>query len=64
MLTRPTALDGLLQPPSRLVVVEDLRPAFQNNVADDLGHGAEIVERVQRQHVVTTAERADTSHEP
>jgi len=47
------APDGRLQSPSRLVFVEDFRPAIQRDLADDLGHGLEILKRIQRQRPVT-----------
>lgn len=42
------APDGRLQPPSRLILVEDFRSAIQRDLADDLGHGFEILEGIQR----------------
>jgi hypothetical protein len=51
-LARLAVLDGLLQPPPRLLVVEDFRPALQRNLGDDFGHGTEVLESLQRQHVV------------
>src|SRR5271169_2766480 len=55
------APDGRLQPPSRLVIVEDFRPAIQRDLADDLGHGFEILERIQRQHAVTPSHESRRS---
>jgi hypothetical protein len=34
-------LDGRLQPPPRLVIVEDFRPALQRDLANDLSHNPE-----------------------
>ena len=42
------APDGRLQTPSRLVIVEDFRSAIQRDLADDLGHGFEILGGIQR----------------
>jgi hypothetical protein len=36
------APDGQVQPPSRLVLVEDFRSEIQRDLANDLGHGFEI----------------------
>src|SRR5271163_4845302 len=52
-VARLAALDGRLQPPSRLVIVEDFRPAIQRDLAKDLGHGFQILDGIRRQHAVT-----------
>src|SRR5271169_1510472 len=52
-LARLAALDRRLQRPPRLVIVEDLWPAIQRNLANDLGHGFEVLEGIQRQQVIT-----------
>src|SRR5271169_5400550 len=50
---RLAARDGRLQPPPRLVIVEDFRPALQRDLTNDLCHGFEILEGIQRQHAIT-----------
>jgi hypothetical protein len=45
-LARLAALDGRLQPPSRLVIVEDFRPAIQRDLTNDLGHGFQILDGI------------------
>jgi hypothetical protein len=47
-LARLAVLDGLLQPPPHLLVVEDFWPALERNLTDDFGHGTEILESLQR----------------
>src|SRR4051794_16296321 len=47
-LAGPAALDGLLQPPAGLLVVEHLGAALQGDRAEDLDHGVQVLDRVQR----------------
>jgi hypothetical protein len=42
-LASVAAFDGLLQPPAGFRVVEDFQPTIPRDVADDLGHGCEVV---------------------
>ncbi len=46
VLTRLAALDGALQPPAGVLVVQQVRPVVQDDLADDLGHGVEVLQGV------------------
>src|SRR3954471_21318783 len=47
----PAALDGISQPPAGFLIVQQLRPTFQDDLADDLGHRVQILERGHGDHV-------------
>jgi len=46
VLTRFAALDGLLQPPACILVVQQVHPTLQDDLADDLGYGVEVLQGV------------------
>jgi hypothetical protein len=47
-LSCPAALDRSLQAPARILVIEKLRAALNHHLADDLGHGLQIVAGIKR----------------
>src|SRR4051794_39530327 len=49
---RLVALNGILQPPAGFLIVQQLRPALQDDLADDLGHRVQILERGHGDRVV------------
>src|SRR3954467_9602597 len=58
LLARFAALDDLLQPPAGFFVVQQIRPAFLNDLADDLGPDLPVLQGIQRQHGVTFGHEA------
>ncbi len=42
----------ILQPPAGLVILEQLGPAFQYDLAQDLGHRVQVLDRTQRHRLV------------
>ena len=55
-LARLAALDGILQPPAGFLIVQQLRPPFRDDLADDLGHRVQVVEHGHRSRGVQASE--------
>src|SRR3954452_9437054 len=55
-LACPAALDGMSQPPAGFLILQQFRPAFQDDLADDLGHRVQILKRGHGDHVAQASE--------
>ena len=52
-------LQGILQPPARLLVErERLRPVLQRDLLENLDHGVQVLQRIERKPVVATGHEA------
>ena len=52
-------LHGILQPPARLLVErEQLRAGLQRDLPENLDHGVQVLERIERKHVVAAGHEA------
>ena len=57
-LARLAPIERVLQSPAGLLVIQQLRTSFQDNLTEDLDHGAQVLERIQRPGIVQSREIA------